>query len=158
MATNNTASDQNAESLLRPRHVVNNYATPTIPLDILDFESQLDDFRLLKAGWYDGIDGKPFCGQELDWLVTTWKRQQPDHIELPHIYPTPSGEVQAEWTFGQNEILLRIDLSGRRGRWYCMNMDEPYEEDDEERDLDFEQVEAWKWLFQRLSNLQAKLV
>ena len=127
-------------------------------LNLLNIESQLDDLRLLKAGWYDGNNGKSFSGQDLDWLAATWERLQPDHVELPHIYPTPSGEVQAEWTFGQYEILVRIDMGGRRGRWYCMNMDDLSEEYDEEHDLDLEQVEAWKWLFQRISNLQAKLV
>ena len=158
MATNNTASDQNAESFLRAGLIVKKFEIPALPPDLLDVGLQLDDLRLLKAGWYDGINGKSFRGQDLDWLATTWKRLQPNHVELPHIYPTPSGEVQAEWTFGQREILVRIDINSRRGRWYCMNMNEPSEEYDEEHDLDLEQVEAWKWLFQRISHLQAKLV
>ena len=125
-------------------------------LDLLDIGSQLDDFRLLKSGWYDGENGVPFHAQELDWLTATWEWLQPDSVALPYIYPTVSGEIQAEWSFGHHEIVLKIDLKKHHGHWHYMNMES--ENNDEERTLDLDIPEEWNWLFQRLTNFQEEHV
>jgi hypothetical protein len=121
-------------------------------LDLLDIGSQLDDLRILKHGWYDGESGVPFRSDDLDWLTATWEWLQPDRVTLPYIYPTFSGEVQAEWSFGRYEITLKIDVKAHRGKWHCMNMQS--ETDDEDRTLDLDQPDEWNWVFQRITELQ----
>jgi len=117
-------------------------------LDLLDIGSQLDDLRLLKPGWYDGKDGVSFQTKDLDWLTATWEWLQPDNVTLPYIYPTFAGEVQAEWSFGHHEIILKIDVKEHRGQWHYMNLQS--ETDDVVRELDLDKPEEWSWVFQNV--------
>jgi hypothetical protein len=95
-----------------------------------------------------------FRDQDLDWLTDTWEWLQPANVALPYIYPTISGEVQAEWSFVCHEIVLKINVKDHRGQWHCMNMDVQSEYDDEERTLNLDQQDEWNWIFQRIIHLQ----
>ena len=132
----------------------------TVSLELPGIGSQLDDLRCLEDGWYghDGQEGTAFRDLDLDWLAATWKRLQPSNIRLPYIYPTPSGKVRAEWTFGRHEIVLEIDIKEHRGRWYCMDMGEPSETNDEERELDLDQPGEWNWVFRKIADFQKQRV
>ena len=61
--------------------------------------SQLDQLRLLKDGWLEGEGlSPPEAG--LDWLRSAFDRHFPEEAPLPHLYPTETGGVQAEWSIG----------------------------------------------------------
>jgi len=118
--------------------------------------SQLGDLRKLESGWYDGKDGKPYCAEELDWLAATWERHQSDTLAFPAIYPTYAGEVQAEWSFGHHEVILRIDAKLHRGQYHYMNMQS--DDDDVMRELDLDNAEEWNWVFQKVAELQGEQI
>src|SRR3954466_16289163 len=64
-------------------------------LDPLDIHARLEELRLLKQGWLDG-EGKPSNPAGMDWLESAVR----DHyagLPLPHIFPSPDGQILFEW-------------------------------------------------------------
>jgi hypothetical protein len=65
-------------------------------LDPLDIHARLEELRLLKQGWLDG-EGEPFEPAGMDWLESAVRDHLAAEMPLPHIFPSPSGQILFEW-------------------------------------------------------------
>ena len=118
----------------------------------LDIRAQLDELRLLKDGWLEG-EGLSPPAPGLDWLQNAFDRHFPDDAPLPHLYPTESGGVQAEWSIGSLEISLDLNLDTRSGEWHALDTEAGKVE---ERTLDGDDDSRdWKWLARRIEAMVA---
>ena len=95
----------------------------------LDIRAQLDELRLLKDGWLEG-EGLSPPAPGLDWLQNAFDRHFPDDAPPPHLYPTESGGVQAEWSIGSLEISLDLNLDTRSGEWHALDTEAGEVEED----------------------------
>lgn len=130
------------------RHAVEDAAKPRHPLDV---PARLDEFRELKDGWADGMQyagnwgngyGKAPSYAGLDWLSVAFTRYYPEDAPLPFTYPTPEGGVQMEWSLGDQEISLEVNLETGWAWWHRLDMST---DDDEEQDLNLNS-DGWIWL------------
>ena len=72
---------------------------------------------------------------------------------MPHLYPTESGGVQAEWSIGSIEISLELNLDTRSGEWHALDTEAGKVE---ERTLDGDDDSRdWKWLARRIEAMVA---
>lgn len=78
-------------------------------LDPLDVDTRLEELALLKDGWLDG-KGKALDQDSLQRLALAMERWFDADLPLPHLYPTPEGGVQAEWSLGQVEVSLEFSF------------------------------------------------
>ena len=115
--------------------------TMTKTLHPLDIPAQLDDFRHMKDGWLEG-EGIAPSHSGLDWLADRFtKHYQPD-LPLPYIYPTPEGNVEAEWEIGTQSVIFEIDIENHTGHW--LQCDDATDEESE-RNLKLDDDEDWAW-------------
>ena len=122
-------------------------------LDPLDVDARLDRFRTLQDGWLE--DGGVAPDHEgLDWLSDVFKRYYPDDLQLPRTYPTVEGGVSLEWSAGKRDIDIEVNLVDRVGEWYVFNKDSKRGE--EEKRLNLDRPDDWKWVDERLQNLMGK--
>ena len=103
----------------------------------------------MKDGWLDGGGLAP-PKPGLDWLADAFEHHFPEEAPLPHLYPTETGGVQAEWSMGPNEVTLEVDLDTHVGEWHVLNMTTgtPFE-----HTLDCDDDEDWKWLVAQLDGM-----
>jgi hypothetical protein len=80
-------------------------------LDPLDIETRLEELAQLQDGWLDG-KGRALDRASLIRLAQAFDERFGTDLPLPHLYPTPEGGVQAEWTLGRWEVSLEIALPG----------------------------------------------
>ena len=85
-------------------------------LDALAVDAQLDDLGTLRDGWLDG-DGTALDRAGLKWFSAMFAELYPTDLPLPHLYPTPGGGLQAEWSFRGCEMDLEVDLKTHNGTW-----------------------------------------
>lgn len=78
-------------------------------LDPLDIETRLEELAQLQDGWLDG-KGRSLDRASLIRFAQAFDERFGTDLPLPHLYPTPEGGVQAEWTLGVWEISLEINL------------------------------------------------
>ena len=91
-------------------------------LDPLDIHVRLHELRELKDGWFDG-EGLAPRSDELDWLAEQFERLYPADLPLPHLYPTPEGGVQAEWSLPGYDVNLNLDLVSHEGALFVLFTD-----------------------------------
>lgn len=77
---------------------------------------QIDRLASMNDGWLDG-DGAAPSQEGLEALRTLLESLAP----RPTLYPTPEGGVQAEWSIGDREISLEIDLDSLKAEWHDLN-------------------------------------
>ncbi len=118
-------------------------ASPPDPLAILAQSSAL---LALEDGWLDGAGSAP-DGPGILWLAQALESGLPEGLPRPHLYPTESGGVTAEWTCGNVEASLEIDLAARAGIWAADDLERGVSE---ERRLDLTAPRSWEWLSARL--------
>ena len=119
-------------------------------LDPLDVPARLDEFRALKDGWLDGMEGQAPVAAGLDWLARQFEWHYPDDLRLPWVFPTTEGGVQAEWKSGDREITLDINLEKQTGEWHLLDLTSGQEESDE---IDLSSSDGWNELARRLREL-----
>ncbi|OOV35187.1 hypothetical protein BO91_00570 [Candidatus Synechococcus spongiarum LMB bulk10E] len=119
------------------------------PLEPLDVPARLDELRHMQDGWLDG-GGKAPSHQGLDWLSASFQQNFPDELPLPHLYPTPEGRIEAEWSLGSHSIILEFHLDTHQGDWLQFSKDSENEES--VRSLDLDQIEEWHWLATEISS------
>lgn len=74
---------------------------------------RLDELKKLSQGWLDGQYGEPLDSDGAEWALgillahTPWAQMQ------AHLYPTPHGNLQVEWSHGTFDIELAFDLRKR---------------------------------------------
>ncbi len=117
-------------------------AEPVSETDPLDIAPQLSELLALEDGWLDGAGRAPERFGIL-WLATAFQQGFPGDAPRPHLYPTETGGVLAEWTCGAIEVSLEVDLEARTGIWATDGMERRASE---ERQLNLTTAESWEWL------------
>lgn len=112
-------------------------------IDSNDVAARLEELKALRDGWLDGKKGFAPDKVGLDWLSHAFQRSYPEDFPLPFLYPTAEGGVQAEWSVGNWEITLEVDLQSHASEWHALEMTT---EDEEEKKLNLNESDAWKWL------------
>ena len=82
----------------------------------------LHELRGLNDGWLDG-EGVAPSDEGLTWLAEKFDHLYPDDLPLPYLYPTPQGDIQAEWSLGPYQASLTISLDAYRGDWHALFRD-----------------------------------
>ena len=123
------------------------------PLDPLDVDARLDRFRNLQDGWLEDGGVAPDHGG-LDWLSSILERYYPDDLQLPRTYPTAEGGVSLEWSVGNREIDIEVNLGDRTGEWHVFNKD--LKRIEEEKNLNLDHPDVWKWVGEQLQTLTGK--
>ncbi|WP_456015767.1 hypothetical protein [Pseudomonas fluorescens] len=82
--------------------------------------ARIDELRLLKAGWLDGIGLVP-SKPEFDWLEDFFASQYPAALPAPYIYPMEDGGIQLEWRTANQDMSLEINLAELSGDLHCFN-------------------------------------
>jgi len=118
-------------------------------LDPLDVSLQLLSIKELNDGWLDGL-GKAPKGQDLQWFEQTFDQQYPEDLPNPYLYPTESGGLFAEWTFGANEASLEINLETKAAYFHNLYL---ADNSDLEEVLNLEQSSGWHRLQQLIRGL-----
>ena len=118
-------------------------------LDAMDVGARLDEFRLLKDGWFDGkgVAPKP---DGLDWLADQLDSNYSDQLPSPFLYPTGEGGVQAEWSLGDWEASLDINLQAKSGYWHALNQ---HNDQEHEQEIVLGTLDGWKWLAEQLESI-----
>lgn len=119
------------------------------PVDPLEVALQLEDLRKLEDGWLNG-EGVAPPAEGLEWLADAFGRHYPEELPLPHIYPTPTGGAQLEWTFGSNEVSVEVDLTKKIGEWHRVDVSSGR---DEMGPLDLTVPRGWSTLRERIGQL-----
>ncbi len=93
----------------------------TDPVRSANVSSRLNELKSLENGW---LDGKGLAPNRvgLDWLTQSLDANYSDELRQPFVYPTAEGGVQFEWTIGDFEVSLEIDLSSHQAQWHCLNL------------------------------------
>lgn len=118
-------------------------------LHSLDVPARLDEFRDMQYGWLDG-EGIAPTKSGIDWLTDAFARNYRKDAPLPFTYAMPSGGVQFEWSLGNLDVSLEVDLSTRRAVWHWLDVDTAR---DYERELDLVVAANWEWLGAELTRL-----
>lgn len=115
--------------------------TMTKTLHPLDVPARLDEFKSMKDGWLEG-EGIAPSHNGLDWLSSKFTQFFSNESNLPYIYPTPEGNVEAEWGIGTQSVILEIDIENHTGHW--LQCDDATDEESE-RNLKLDDDADWAW-------------
>ena len=115
-------------------------------LEPLDVAARLDEFRDMRDGWLEGTGIAP-SHAGLDWLAESFELFFPPYAPLPYTYPTPTGGVQMEWSLGNKEIGLEVDIADYGAEWYSLDV---VSLESDERYLDLRDADSWIWFADRL--------
>ena len=96
----------------------------------------------LRDGWLDGKGAAPAVAS-LDWIAAAFEERYPDDLRLPYLFPTPSGQLMAEWSLASWSLSLEIDPPAKRGSWHGLNLTT---DEEIERNLDLSDGGEWNWL------------
>lgn len=118
-------------------------------LDELDIPSRLEELRQLKDGWLEG-EGRAPSREGMEWLSQVFAQYYPDDLQLPYLYPTPSGGIQAEWSLATSEVSLNIDLEAYTANWHALAMESDAEST---RELRLDLADHWQWLLEEIRRL-----
>jgi hypothetical protein len=118
-------------------------------LDPLDIHARLDEIRILKDGWLDGMGYAP-DPEGIGWLEDSI-REHYDGNPLPRIYPVPEGHILFEWTISNKAASLEIDVQTKSGYWHALDL---LTKEDEDGQIDLSGAAGWGDLGDRLSKLQ----
>ncbi len=130
--------------------------TPHTNENQLRIRERLASFKKLEDGWADGMQHPKNWGdglgeapslEGLDWLAGQMEDCYRNDLPHPYLYPTTDGGVKIEWSIGPFEAGLRVDLSMKTGKWFCVNMDIDWVL---ERHLDLNDAIDWQWLASEL--------
>ncbi|MFZ1639933.1 MAG: hypothetical protein WAV07_00555 [Candidatus Contendobacter sp.] len=83
--------------------------------------TRLETLAQLENSWLDGKGRAPDKAQ-LAWLSTAFDTLYDPTLPLPYLYPTAEGGIQAEWSLGDWEVSLEIDLAGQIAEWQALNL------------------------------------
>lgn len=84
----------------------------TEALDGVALAKRIAELKALPPGWLDGDTGEILDPAGLDSLAATLiALHDEEELPLPHLYPTPEGSVQAEWSIDTWEVSAEIDLT-----------------------------------------------
>lgn len=108
--------------------------------------AQLSKLNALQDGWLEGVGRAP-SAEGLDWLSSAFDAHFPDGLPLPYLYPTEDGGVRAEWSLGNVEASIDINLANRVASWHAIDLVSDIEDS---RQLDLSVEMSWAWLVERI--------
>lgn len=113
------------------------------------FQDRIAELGKLKDGWLDG-KGRAPSEASLDWLSQQFDDRYPEELPVPFAYPMAEGGVQLEWSLGDFEASLEVDLSARIATWHCLNLKT---EEDRVQNLDLNADQGWDALANEVRGL-----
>jgi len=119
------------------------------PLDPLDVTLRLEELASLKDGWLDG-KGRAPAPEKLRQLASLFDASFDADLSLPHLYPTPEAGIQAEWSFGDWEATLEINLDTQIGEYQALKLTD---RQSHEHSLALNTVDGWKALNEALKSI-----
>lgn len=90
-------------------------------LDANDIAARCEELAQLKDGWLDGEGAAP-TKLGLDAFLASWNSADTDALPLPHIYPTPEGGIQMEWTQDGWETSAEVELETLNAELLAVNV------------------------------------
>ncbi|MBP9193626.1 MAG: hypothetical protein KBF57_03025 [Saprospiraceae bacterium] len=90
-------------------------------LDQKDVPSRLEKLAQLKQGWLNA-DSPALDSSGLKKFEHLFEMFYPIDIDLPYIFPTPDGNIIAEWNNETFSISLEINLQNFTGRFQSVNL------------------------------------
>ncbi|MEO5335236.1 MAG: hypothetical protein H7839_24770 [Magnetococcus sp. YQC-5] len=118
-------------------------------LNTNDMAARIDEFHNLKDGWLDGKGVAPST-EGLRWFSGQFENHYTANAPLPCLYPTAEGGIQAEWTLGEWEVSLEVNMDTHQGEWHSLNMKT---EDEVFLMLELNDPTAWHWLGEQIRQL-----
>ncbi len=118
-------------------------------LDANDVGARIEELRAVTDGWLDGKGVAP-TPQGLDWFSQSFEMHYPEDLPLPFLYPTAEGGLQAEWSLGDYELSLELDLTRHQGEWHGLDV---ASKEETARELDLESAADWGWLVAQVKRL-----
>jgi hypothetical protein len=115
-----------------------------------DITARVAELKLLKDGWLDG-KGKALGSNSLKWLSDSFDQLYDQKLPLPRLFPTPEGNIHAEWVFNEWEISLEIDLTTKISEYQAVNTASLKEINDT---YDLNDSNSWSKLCLSLRNIQ----
>ncbi len=110
-------------------------------LDPLDVTVRIDELSLLEYGWLGDDEGLPLDKAGLGWLAGRFIAIDFEKFRLPYLFPTPEGNVLAEWSIAGHSVSLEIDLLEKEGQWHDLNL-----VTNEETEMSFDLSNHSDWL------------
>lgn len=81
-------------------------------LTLDDLRQRSEELKVLEDGWLDGDQGRALDAAALQRLTDVLADiHEQEEVPVPYLYPTPSGDVQAEWTIGSWELSATFKLA-----------------------------------------------
>jgi hypothetical protein len=108
-------------------------------LEEFDIAARIEEILLLRDGWLDGY-GTAYNPHLLSWLKQSFNEYFAVSLPLPALFPTPEGNIQAEWNINQWQISLDIDLEQKAGQLVAVNT---ISAEDKESSLDLSSKTGW---------------
>lgn len=118
-------------------------------LDPLDISARLDELRSLRDGWLEG-EGKAPDAQALTKLEGLFDSHYPDTVAPPHLYPTPGGNISAEWSLAQHEVSMEINLTDMTAQLHSINLNDDAEQSEQ---LNLADAAGWNRLVEVVAPL-----
>jgi hypothetical protein len=115
-------------------------------LDPLDVPARLEELRILREGWFEGIGSAPTAAG-IDWLSDKFAQAYPEDLPLPFVYPTPEGGIRLEWSLEPHDITLDIDLAKHTARLHELNL---ISDEDQEKTLNLDEPAEWARLVEQI--------
>jgi hypothetical protein len=122
------------------------HVTLTDPLDI---DRRVAELSLLKDGWLDG-QGSALDPERLRLIGTQFRTRLDPTLPPPFLYPTPEGDLRAEWSLDAAEVSVDISLANLVGQYSALDISSGKSTDET---FDLTQDESWTTLNQTLRRL-----
>jgi len=108
-------------------------------LEDLDVPSRIEIISVLKDGWLNG-EGIAPNADLLKWFSNSFELNFSPELPLPNIYPTPDGNIQAEWIIDKMDISLLVNLEDKTSKLNILNLSS---EADENHELNLNEISEW---------------
>ena len=111
--------------------------------------NRLLELLKLEEGWLNG-EGKPLYRSGTEQFINFFEEYFSATLPEPYLFPTPEGNLQAEWVINSVDITLDIDLSNQSAFYQASSNKN---EETDEAILNLTQEQSWQQLNQKLTAL-----
>jgi hypothetical protein len=113
----------------------------------LHIAAQLEDIAPLQDGWMNGLGIAPDSSR-FQALALALQKVLSSDVPLPHLYPTPEGEIRAEWLINDIDASINIDLTTLSGDFHSLNLTN---DEEVERQVSFVNPDDLAWIIVQLT-------
>ena len=106
----------------RLRKVISVHALTLVSDDgDIDLDARLEELSTLRDGWFDG-EGTAPTRATIDHAASSIRSLTAEgNVPTPYLYPTPEGDIRAEWPLADGEITATFDATGERVYLHASN-------------------------------------